>query len=183
MLITIDGIDGVGKSYIAGLLRRQIRGTVIKGVQDTYVDSLALKSDFLEVRFLYYLASFLDSVLHAQRTIEGAIIFDKSYYSTIAYHVCLGAKLLFKEVEIYELVKPDVKIYLTCERKLWEQRLRGRKALDWYEQRLFSDPSLAEKIERQYTRMGLTPVESRNSDETISEILGLIALADRERKS
>jgi dTMP kinase len=173
LLITLDGIDGVGKSTIAHLLEERLNATTIKGVRDIYVDKLAFQSRHLNVRCLYYLASFLDAVLDAKKDNE-TIIFDKSFYSTIAYHRALGSEIDIERT-LTSVVAPDLSIYLTCSRKVWVRRLEKREKIDWYEQQLLSQPLFAEKIEELYLEMGLLRIENNDLEETVAEILKLIS--------
>lgn len=174
MIITLDGIDGVGKSTVANLLEERLNAKIIKGVRDVYIDKLAFQSKHIDVRCLYYLASFLDSVLDVKDEKDSVIIFDKSFYSTIVYHKLLGS-VIDIEKTLSKIVSPDIKIYLTCNRGLWEERLRKRTKLDWYEEQLINQPFLAEKIELSYDELGLIRVENNDLNETVSDIVKIIA--------
>ncbi len=174
MILTLDGIDGVGKTTIAELLRLQLGAVIIKGVRDPYIDKLANESSNLDVRFLYYLASFLDSILNARTQFPNSlIIFDKSFYSTIAYHKCLGS-VLDVESTITKLACPDIKIFLTCPQAAWKKRLGDRQHLDWYEQQLLARPNLSEMIEASYVQMGLVQVVNLDVEITLKTIKDLI---------
>ena len=173
MIITLDGLDGVGKSTVANLLVEKINAKIIKGVRDVYVDKLAFESKHIDVRCLYYLASFLDSVLDSKKEKDSIIIFDKSYYSTIVYHKLLGSKIDIEET-LTKIVSPDLKIYLTCNQDLWKKRLRERNKLDWYEEKLLTIQYLPEKIEALYAELGLIRIENNNLNETVLEIVKMI---------
>ena len=177
MIITLDGLDGVGKSTVAEMLKVELNATVIKGVRDIYVDKLAYGSPNIDVRCLYYLASFLDSILEAKTKINTTIIFDKSFYTTIAYHKCLGSQIDLEKT-ITSLVNPDLKVYLTCPKDIWVKRLLTRKNISWYEEKIINQDSLAENIELTYSKMGLCRIVNDNLENTVLDILKLIQISN-----
>jgi thymidylate kinase len=172
MIITLDGLDGVGKSTVANLLKVKLDAEIIRGVRDLYVDKLAFASQHIDVRCLYYLASFLDSALDSKKQ-HKIIIYDKSFYTTIVYHKLLGSKINLEKT-MTKLVNPDYKIFLTCNRSIWEERLRKRDKLDWYEIQILNNRKLADKIEAAYEALGLIRIENINLDETVSAIINMI---------
>jgi thymidylate kinase len=173
MIITLDGLDGVGKSAVASLLGEKLNAKVIKGIRDVYVDKLAFESKHIDVRCLYYLASFLDSVLDSKLEARQIIIFDKSFYSTIVYHRLLGSQIDIEKT-LTKIVSPDLKIYLTCQRSIWEERLRKRDKLDWYEEQILSNEDLSRKIELAYSELGLIRIENNELKNTVVEIMDII---------
>ena len=173
MLITLDGIDGVGKSTISALLKERLNAYIIKGVRDDYVDKLAYSSNHIDVKCLYYLASFIDSALDSKIERNEIIVFDKSFYSTIVYHKLLGSKINIEKI-LTEIVAPDLKVYLTCPRFLWQERLKKRNKIDWYEKQLLESEEFASKIEDAYSELGLIRIENINIEDTFYKIVDLI---------
>lgn len=179
MIITLDGMDGVGKSTVAALLKERLNATIVRGVRDVYVDKLAYDTPNLDVRYLYYLASFLDSILLAKAKNNSILIYDKSFYSTIAYHKCLGSQIDIEKI-ITSIVAPDLKVYLTCPKEVWVKRLRAREEINWYEEQIITQDSLSDKIEALYSEMGLICIVNDDLENTVSTILNLVAPALNE---
>lgn len=158
MIIAIDGIDGIGKTTICDLLVEEFNGIKIKGVQDLYVDKLAYASFSIEIKFLYYVASFCDSVLKARKNNPDKIIFlDKSVYTTIAFHNAFGNKLKIENL-FDATIRPDLGIFLSSPNNIWRERLLERESLCWYEQEVVNNKELSVKIENEYKKLGLDEI-------------------------
>ena len=119
--ITIEGIDGVGKSTISKKLAENMGAEFI---QTPYFKKHAEKD--CEDKFSYYLDDLiqLKSILKEELK-EKTIICDRYIHSTIAYQGnYIEPKLIMDK---YDLLIPDLTVYLTVDEKTRLARLKIRE--------------------------------------------------------
>jgi thymidylate kinase len=130
-LISVEGVDGVGKTSLAKKLAERISGafftTPFRDLPQIY--SQIESTDDGQTRFLYFLMcnSFLSNKLNTVLE-KRHVITDRYIYSTLAYHsVIWKSQNVEKIVESLNLRMPDIIVYLYIndEETRW-QRLQGR---------------------------------------------------------
>ena len=177
LIVSIDGLDGSGKTticeYLISKLKKKYSVIKVVGVIDKYVDKLAYNSYSIDTKYLYYLASFIDSMMKKCSEHKGVIILDRSIYSTIAYHNVYGSKIDINNIfDIF--IEPDIRIFLSTTMDVIKQRLMERSKIDWYEEKLIKDLSLGKKIETQYRDMGLQKVDATDINKAKNIVLSII---------
>ncbi|WP_421901320.1 dTMP kinase [Maridesulfovibrio sp.] len=176
IIISIDGLDGTGKTPISKYLENKLQNSVeikrIIGVPDKYVDKLAYNSFSIDTQYLYYLASFVDSMMKATKK-HTVVLLDRSYYSTMAYHTAYGCKIEVSNI-FNAFRKPDLSLYLSTDAKTITSRLQKRDELDWYEKQLIKETALGLRIESIYESFGLQKIDSTNIDEAKVQTLDIV---------
>jgi thymidylate kinase len=171
MIITIDGIDGVGKSKLAEKLKVRLNAKVIHGVPR--LPSETIDCFDLNSRYLSRLAEYLRRDLAIQDDAERIFVVDRSVRSTMAQYRALPVHVVVENV-LDLLPPPAVSIYLTCPTPRWRQVLSDKAERDWFERKLLADQGLAERVEAEYDGMGLRRISNDDLDVTVENVLTLI---------
>jgi thymidylate kinase len=117
-IIAIEGIDGAGKTTVAGLLAKQLGMLYLKTPDKpysqirNYFDS---KNTDPRIRFHFYIGCLWDAYLKAAAVAEfNGVILDRYILSTYAYHeaLCGGDCDVKSIMEIAAPPKADLKIML-----------------------------------------------------------------------
>ncbi|MDD4050267.1 MAG: hypothetical protein PHR28_00020 [candidate division Zixibacteria bacterium] len=171
MLISVDGIDSVGKTTIANRIAKSLGGNALKCVPVALktAEQYFMAQDSIDSKFLFYLSAYLSTVLDVTRSHDRPIIFDRYIYSNLAYHRAFGAKLDIRH--IFEIAPvPDYAVYITCPKERWRHLLSAKPELDWYEAGLLADPGKVERIESEFSAMGLRQIINDNLETAICQI-------------
>lgn len=171
MIITIDGIDGVGKSEIAEKLKERLNAVVVHGVPRLPPETIDCFD--LDSRYLSRLAEYMRRDLGIQDDAGRIFVVDRSVRSTIAQYRALPVHIVVENV-LDLLPRPAVSIYLTCPTPRWRQVLSDRRERDWFERKLLADEGLAARVEAEYDSMGLRRILNDDLDATVEKILTLI---------
>lgn len=174
MIISIDGVDGTGKSTVSKYISEKIDVTILKGVDNIFVDHLAYSTKSNEVKYLYFLSLYCDSMRNIkEKRTDKKYILDKSIYSVIAFHKALGCKL--EIMNLFNIFRePDLKIYLKSPNKEWINRIKSKAEIDWYEKQLLELPCYSKKIEMIYKSLNLIEITNYDSNQTADKIINLI---------
>lgn len=141
MLIVIEGIDGCGKETQIKLLKEKLDCVVFKYPTKHY----SILNDYLEKKvypdpkalFLLFLAD----IAEEQRKVKAAldegrmVILDRYVLSTIAYEVDgIGYEDGKGIVENVGYLEPDMVLLLDIDERTSQERKKGQKELDRYEE-------------------------------------------------
>lgn len=171
-IIAIEGIDGSGKSTVAGMIAKCIGGVCLHTPCDGYD---AMKDYFKNCcesalpRFYFYVSSLWDAYLKAIKIVEtGPVIFDRYTLSTSVYHKVLfrKCKIKFRIDEIAKTVFPpeaDLNILLNVSTTVTETRLRNRQ-YSKYDTVLETDRKFQSKVSDLYIKSCPVIVEANSDD-------------------
>lgn len=173
MLIFIDGIDCVGKTTISNSLALEFNANIINSGKGKIIKELVNGTKNIDCKFLYYLANYINEILIVNIQESEIIIFDRSIISTFAYHISFGAKLSIENI-FSVIPTPEIKIFLTCNKQAWLNRIASKKNIDWYEQALIDNPYLANNIENEYRKFSCLEICSDDLSKATDEIKLLI---------
>ncbi len=162
--IVIEGIDGTGKTMLAARLVPALlgRGHSISSFHEP-ADRF-LRTQFARIAKLDSLAAALSSTLDRallRPEIEAAldqgdiVLQDRSFYSTLAYHVPGLPNEAARELERLERsisTEPDIILYLDAPVDVALKRFEGKGQLD-----LFEDEPYLTKVKRQFEMMFHAP--------------------------
>jgi len=136
MFIAIEGLHGVGKSTIVGLLAERLPDAVIvptipEELQDArrHIDAQAPVNS----RYLFYTAAVSLAAKRVRVAIQsGANVVVESYiHRTIAFHKGLGATIDIDMTSL-DLPRPDRVFFLDCDDAVRRERLRSRSRPSTY---------------------------------------------------
>ncbi len=129
-----EGIDGSGKSTVAELVAKQVRGMYLKSppLPFSMAKQRILETAAPAARLLYFIASNIEITQIVNRTLpKRHVIVDRYLWSTFAYHAAIegisisSMRPIWKALCSY-LRLPDLVIFLTAERKTQLRRLSNR---------------------------------------------------------
>lgn len=136
-IIAIEGIDGSGKSTVAGMVSLYIGGVCLHTPCDGYdvmKDYFGNCCESALPRFYFYVSSLWDAYLKAIKISESKpVIFDRYALSTAVYHKVLfrKCKIILNVDEIAKSVFPpeaDLNILLNVSTTVTKTRLRMRQS-------------------------------------------------------
>lgn len=169
MIISIDGIDGIGKTTICKLIQKKIGGEIIhinvSQKEQVYFDSLKL----IESKFMFWFQKFIETYHDMEFNLDMNYIVDRSIYSNIIYHKLLGSKL---NIQNFELLIPniDYKFYLTTDYNTWKKRFCEKKTFDFYEKIINESKDFKNKLEKEYTILNFIKINNDTKNEAIKQI-------------
>jgi len=190
-LITLEGIDGSGKSAIAGLLCKELseRGyPVTCSYEPRFEEYKRLIRGLGEDRESIYVETMLfaaDRLLHYSRILRPAllkghiVIVDRYYHSSLAYQGARGVPLEWIRSLNRFVPRPDMAIYLDVDPRVGLSRKEGEA---WDKTR-FQKLGLLERVRGIYRRLAeggeLILVDadrplSKVYDDVLSLILGFL---------
>jgi thymidylate kinase len=129
MLVTLEGLEGVGKTTLGKLLAARHSATYIKSPPEEMNGPRGYISAKSSSRCSFYF--YLSGLFAIQEEIEyglrarGCVLVDRYLYSTIAYHD-QGRSFAAPEFDAKGIRKPDLAIHVRCDPAAREARLKGR---------------------------------------------------------
>ncbi|MDP3244450.1 MAG: dTMP kinase [bacterium] len=185
-LIVLEGIDGVGKTTIAKMIKRELGRHHIKSViyESTekknsgfnilkpFIKKYAAKLSINSSLFFYLSSTLLKSEIIKKMLKNKWVICDRYIYSTLAYHKIKGAtKSLLPNLNKFPIIKPDFSFLITVDDKTRLQRVKKRKIINQADLIPKKQGSHAYKMETELKKFKLTEVKN---DSSLNEAINFI---------
>ena len=130
LFITLDGVDGVGKTETVRLLTEALNAVSFKSPSEPFLSTRNMVDIEIIplVRYFFFRAATQNDSKKIEKILnEGkTVVCDRYIYSTFAYHIALD-KEISKITEDTGLCKPDLAILLTAPSDIRRERLNIRK--------------------------------------------------------
>jgi len=196
LIITIDGVDGAGKTEVVTLLSEKFDGIVIKTPHPKFLNSarrfVDSRAQDTISRSVYYLSSLKHATDLQTSDLEDSsklIVFDRYINSTLASNVALdeihnnGRNVLAIQTllnnENNGLVVPDIEVFFYVDMEVRSRRLLLRDRAQ--DNNLDFDQMFAEKTQEffkviavQHKKQGSDVLEIDTSKKTIAEVFNLV---------
>jgi len=186
-LIVFEGIDGVGKTTLAKLLRDNL---IKQGFEAVLYEDLEEKNKgfnlikpFIkeQVSINSSLFFYIASVIHKSQNInellkKNFVICDRYIYSTIAYHVVRGADKSLINMKKLPIIWPDFLFLIKTQEKIRLERVKKRKKNNICDLKVKTNKNLIGKMEKELENFSpITINNSYNSPDIVSNtILNII---------
>jgi len=186
-LIVFEGIDGVGKTTLAKLLRDNL---IKLGFEAVLYEDLEEKNKgfnlikpFIkeQVSINSSLFFYIASVIHKSQNInellkKNFVICDRYIYSTIAYHVVRGADKSLINMKKLPIIWPDFLFLIKTQEKIRLERVKKRKKNNICDLKVKTNKNLIGKMEKELENFSpITINNSYNSPDIVSNtILNII---------
>lgn len=131
LFVSIDGVDGVGKTTVARLLVANSFFKYYKSPSGIFVqlrEEVDLHSTPLERYCFYRIATQFDSVQINQLLKNNSIVCDRYISSTLAYHVAMDDRIKTIHNSV-GLIKPDFSFLLGARPEIRDKRINERALL------------------------------------------------------
>lgn len=144
LFITLDGVDGVGKTTTCALLAASLNATLFKSPSEPFLSTRHIVDTNIEplTRYFFFRAANQHDSLKIEALLnEGkTIVCDRYVYSTYAYHAVMDERVngIFERTG---LVAPDLSILLSAPSQTRQERLQARKLQDQAYDRILENNS------------------------------------------
>jgi dTMP kinase len=189
MYVVIEGIDGTGKTELAGRLVHAIlaRGHSVSSFREPTDKFLRTQGDRLNKvdGIGAALCSTVDRAMlrpQIERALDqgDVVLQDRSFYSTLAYHYPGLSAEVWRELERIERVvgmEPDIVLYLDAPVEVAMKRVEGTGQRD-----AFEDEPYLTKVKRKFEQMFQPPRWVRinatgNPDRTLEQAINALMAA------
>ena len=169
VFVTIDGVDGVGKTTVAQLLASEGALHYYKSPSGAFaqlrkeVDNHAIP---IERYCFYRTATQYDSVQIGQLLKTTSVVCDRYIASTVAYHIAMDARIRVVHSDD-GLLKPDFAFLLGARSEIRDKRILERaKVLS--DAKLEGDSALLDRVAQIFMSFGLIHIDT--SDITAEEV-------------
>lgn len=163
MFVTIDGVDGVGKTTVAQLL---VSGCGFKYYKspggpfaklrhevDNHVNPIA--------RYCFYHLATQHDSNEIRRLLETtSVVCDRYIASTMAYHVALDDRILSIHDDM-RLLKPDFSFLLGVDTETRDRRIRERTDV-LSDTKLEADSAFLDKVSEVFNSLDLISIDTRD---------------------
>jgi thymidylate kinase len=180
VFIVIEGLDGVGKSSVAAALaekmtREGMPSTAIRCPTGDYrlSEPYIRRMCDTDARYLFYLSGAKHtSDVVSSLLIDGSVISDRYYYSTLAYHRASGLRVSVDH-ESLDLLVPDFKYWLTVkDEQVRQERIKNRAEINPADTVVRAPGGLIERIELEFQAFGLTEIDTTGIN--LAEVVQLL---------
>ena len=128
VFISLDGVDGVGKTTVALLLAEQ-GFQYYKSPSGPFAElrkEIDLRANPLE-RYCFYMMAIQYDTQHITDLLKnGPVVADRYVATTAAYHYVLDERVRLIHTDIH-LLQPDYAFNLNCDKGIRDQRIAGRR--------------------------------------------------------
>jgi len=168
-LIVLEGLSGVGKTTIGGILAKEMQGVLYKTPPEPFLSirDVIDKQACNKARFVFYLAG----IVHAAEEIKGIlinkpVICDRYLLTTTCYHLALGVDIDDLMISASCFLKPDFSFLIVCENNVRLKRLknRGLSFNDVQEQKL----DIEQKFLVEYKKFNLIEIDNSANNPLIA---------------
>lgn len=127
MFIALEGLSGTGKTTVHKLLSEAIGAISAPSVPAEYAELRACfaRREDLDSRFLYFLSAITraSQQIHDQLDAGYHVVVESYLARAVAFHRGMGSRI---QVELPDLLQPDVTFQLYCENGERRRRIRDR---------------------------------------------------------
>jgi thymidylate kinase len=175
LFITVDGVDGVGKTTVSKLLAKKLNGIYYKSPSNQFLQTRQKVENPINVfgRYCFYrLATQNDSENIKILLESNHVVCDRYIASTFAYHFVMDNDITIIHNE-KNLLKPDFALLLTANSDTRNSRIINRnESKNWIEE----NSSLLDNIQNVFLSLELTEfkTDSLKPDEIVYNIIQFI---------
>jgi thymidylate kinase len=175
LFITVDGVDGVGKTTVSKLLAKKLNGIYYKSPSNQFLQTRQKVENPINVfgRYCFYrLATQNDSENIKILLESNHVVCDRYIASTFAYHFVMDNDITIIHNE-KNLLKPDFALLLTANSDTRNSRIINRnESKNWIEE----NSSLLDNIQNVFSSLELTEfkTDSLKPDEIVNNIIQFI---------
>lgn len=137
IFITIEGVDGVGKTTVSKLLTEEMNATYYKSPGDVFLNFKTKVESPLNIfgRYSFYRLAVQSDSEKIKKNLESCtVVSDRYIASTFVYHSVMDPdiKKIHNEIGI---LKPDFSFLLVASSKVRDQRILSRnESINWIEE-------------------------------------------------
>ncbi len=173
IFISVDGVDGVGKTVVCKLLAERSGLRYYKspsGVFQTLRSEVDHRAAPLERYCFYRLAVEHDATCIRKMLERGSVVSDRYIASTLAYHLVMDPRIASIHDE-EGLLRPDFAFLLTARARVRVERMRKRNVVG-SDIELERDTSFLDRVAQTFLSLNLIEVDTSDStpDEVVSTI-------------
>jgi thymidylate kinase len=128
-VIVIEGVDGTGKTSVAKILTKKMKGEYYKTPpKELDMMKKMFNSGEVDAKYLFYLATLINSSKNIQEiSKKRPVIVDRFLASTICYHQLDGAKIELVDWKKLPIINPDFHFCLeVSDKEEWIKRIKKR---------------------------------------------------------
>lgn len=169
LFVTLDGVDGVGKTTVAKLLAADGSFQYYKSPSGPFAqlrNEVDAHATPLERYCFYHLATQFDSIQISRLLQVDSIVCDRYIASTAAYHIAMDARIRVIHNDA-GLLKPHFAFLLGARSEIRDQRILERKKM-LSDVRLEGNSILLDRIAEIFASLGLIHIDT--SDMTAEEV-------------
>ncbi len=170
LFISIDGVDGVGKTTVAKLFAANCQFQYHKSPSGPFVHlrkEIDDRANPIERYCFYRLATQFDSLQIGRSLLNGSVICDRYIASTAAYHFAMDRRISAIHNDD-GLLKPDFAFHLGARSGVRDERIISR-AKTLSDIRLERDSTFLDKVAEIFMSFNLIFIDT--SDITIEEVV------------
>jgi dTMP kinase len=175
VLITIDGVDGVGKTSVAKMLATELGFIYYKSPGFPFNemrDEVNLRAGPIERFAFYRLATSNDSMVIKKLLESNSVVCDRYIASTIAYHVTMD-KRIHSLVNRDDLLVPNLSVLLSADTLVRNKRILAR-AEQKGDHSIERSSAFLDNVAEEFSRMKMFEVNTSNI--SIQEVVHRIRL-------
>ncbi len=176
LFITLDGVDGVGKTTTCELLSKSLNAILFKSPSEPFQSTrYIVDTDInpLTRYFFFRAANQSDSKkIEALISAGNTVICDRYVFSTYAYHVAMDKRVN----DIFEktgLMEPDISILLSAPSNIRRERIKSRKLENpSYDRLLENNYKYQNKVQRVFKKLAMFEIDTEQN--TPAQVVDII---------
>lgn len=171
--ITLDGVDGVGKTTVAKLLASKSNYQYYKSPCGFFAQlrkEIDARANPVERYCFYRLATEFDSVKIGELLTSGPVVSDRYITSTAAYHITMDDRIKLIHNDI-GLIKPDFTFILGARSEIRDKRILDRAKIS-SDNQIEQDSSFLDRVANVF--MSFNHIYIDTSDITPEDVVVII---------